>query len=229
MNLENIIEKNDNFIKVENDNELLIDKMSQTLAEAFKGYSLFEYFLDNAYDQDKMKIFFKTMLNVGKGDYLCFTNGDDVSSVAIFAPPKMKNATLCDYLKCGGLSLVKTFGIRNSIKMLRFNSFAEKIKRKHMKDNCWYLYFLGVKPAMKGQKLARLILQPVLKYLDENNQDCYLETLNKKNINIYSHFGFKKVEQVKVPRTNLTLYALFRESKKVESEEFSENDSNKII
>lgn len=229
MSFKDINEENSNMMKILNDNEELLDKMSETLAESFKGYPLFEYFLNNKYSVEKIKKFIRIMIEMGKGKYLCVANGEDVSSVAIFAPPQMKEPSIVDYLKNGGFQIIKTFGINQTIKMLKFNSFAEKIKKKYINDHCSYLYFLGVKPGKKGQGLARKTITPVLDLLDEKGMDCYLETLDKKNVEIYSRFGFKKVEEVRVPGTDMILYALFRESSKLKNVSETQNELNKQI
>ena len=53
----------------------------------------------------------------------------------------------------------------------------------------------------------------MLVHLDEREQDCYLETLSPVNVEIYKKYGFELKEEVKVPNTNLTLYAMLRRAK----------------
>ena len=53
----------------------------------------------------------------------------------------------------------------------------------------------------------------MLEHFDNEKQNCYLETLKAENIMIYQHYGFKLMEEVKVPGTDMTLYAMLREAK----------------
>ena len=57
------------------------------------------------------------------------------------------------------------------------------------------------------------MLKAMLNYFDQGNQACYLETLKKENVSLYEHYGFKLMEEVKVPGTDMTLYAMLRKSK----------------
>jgi predicted acetyltransferase len=60
-------------------------------------------------------------------------------------------------------------------------------------------------------------MRPMLNYLDEHQQDCYLETLSPVNVEIYKKYGFELKEEVKVPNTNLTLYAMLRTAKTIQN------------
>ena len=56
-------------------------------------------------------------------------------------------------------------------------------------------------------------MRPMLEYLDKRKQDCYLETLVPINVEIYKKYGFELKEEIKVPNTDLTLYAMLRIAK----------------
>lgn len=56
-------------------------------------------------------------------------------------------------------------------------------------------------------------MKPMFKYLDDNGQDCYLETLTSVNVEIYKKYGFELKEEIKVPNTDLTMYAMLRRAK----------------
>jgi hypothetical protein len=51
----------------------------------------------------------------------------------------------------------------------------------------------------------------MLKRIDEEGLPCYLETLEKHNVGLYEHFGFKVVNESNVPDTNLTNWAMLRD------------------
>ena len=100
--------------------------------------------------------------------------------------------------------------------MTSFEKFAMEIKNKYASQGCWYLYAFVTMPEFRGKGVGRKILTPMFNYLDEHNQDCYLETLLPINVEIYKKFGFELKEEVKVPNTDLILYAMLRTAKSKE-------------
>ena len=69
-------------------------------------------------------------------------------------------------------------------------------------------------PEFRGKGLGSKIMRPMLDHLDEKNQDCYLETLTTGNVEIYKKYGFELKEEIKVPNTDLTLFAMLRTANK---------------
>ena len=66
--------------------------------------------------------------------------------------------------------------------MTSFEKFALNIKNKHAKPGCWYLYTFVTMPEFRGKGLCSKIMKAMLGYLDEQNQDCYLETVSLVNV-----------------------------------------------
>jgi ribosomal protein S18 acetylase RimI-like enzyme len=76
--------------------------------------------------------------------------------------------------------------------------------------NHWFLQCIGVDHKLQGRGYASSLLRPILKRIEEEGLPCYLDTLEKQNVQLYEHFGFKVVEESKVPGTNLTNWAMLR-------------------
>ena len=187
-----------------------IDSFSQVLAEGFEGYSLFEYFCDNNYDLSKMKLFWKVALTASHQKVYSISDSSKLNGVAVFFPPEYKDIGVLSYLFAGGYKLL---GKLNVAKMLKFDSFAAKIKRKYADRNTWYIYSVAVLKDARGKGIGSKLLKTMLDHFDNENQNCYLETLKAGNVAIYEHYGFKLMEQIKVPGTDMTLYAMLREAK----------------
>ncbi len=62
----------------------------------------------------------------------------------------------------------------------------------------------------RGQGLASRLIRPLLEEFDKKKLACYLETHNPSNVAIYEHFGFKVVEEGKIPGTDMTHWAMLR-------------------
>lgn len=190
-----------------------IDIFANNLAVSFKDYPLFEYFANNKYNIKKMKKFWKVSLKTMSDKTFFLADSEDANSLAIFSPYEKGGVSIWKYIKAGGLGLIPSMGIKMTKRMTNFEKFAMKIKDRYAKRGCWYLYVFVTMPEFRGKGLGSKIMRPMLEYLDEHNQDCYLETLSSINVEIYKRYGFELKEEVKVPNTDLTLYAMLRTAK----------------
>ena len=187
---------------------------SHNLAVSFQGYPLFEYFANYKYNIGKMKRFWKVSLKTMSDKTFFLSDNEDANSLAIFSPYEKSGVSIWQYLMAGGLGLIFSVGLKTIQRMTSFEKFAMEIKNKYAKPGCWYLYVFVTLPEFRGQGLGSKIMKPMMEYLDNHQQDCYLETLLPINVEIYQKYGFELKEEVKVPNTDLTLYAMLRTAKK---------------
>ena len=209
----NIIKSNIEDIRKEHGlNKDDIEIFSNNLAVSFKGYPLFEYFSKNKYSIKKMKKFWKVSLKTMSEKTFFISDSAEAKSLAIFSPYEKESVSIWKYIKAGGLALIPCMGIKMTKTMTSFEKFAMEIKNKYASENCFYLYAFVTMPEYRNKGIGSKILKPMFKYLDENNQDCYLETLLPINVEIYKKYGFELKEEVNVPGTDLVLYAMLRKS-----------------
>lgn len=190
-----------------------LDIFSNHLAISFKGYPLFETLSNYKYNLKKMKRFWKVSLKTILKESFFLTDSKEANSLAIFSPYQKEGISTWQYIKAGALSLIPTMGIKMTKRMTSFEKFALKIKNKYAKDGCWYLFAFVTIPEFRGKGLGSKIIKPMLNYLDTQKQDCYVETLSPTNVEIYKKYGFELKEEVKVPNTDLILYAMLRPAK----------------
>ena len=195
-----------------------IDKFANNLAVSFKGYPLFEYFAKNNYDIKKMNYFWKVSLRMCIKNSLCLSDSEDVKGVAVFSNGAQKDS-IWDYIKNGGLLILPKMGLAAVKRMTKFEKFANGIKEKYANENCWYFYVFTVLPECRKKGIGSKILRKVFKFFDENQKDCYLETLTYENVGIYNRYGFELVETLNVPDSDLTMYAMYRKHKELKVEE----------
>jgi len=74
------------------------------------------------------------------------------------------------------------------------------------------LQVIGVDPQFQGKGYAGKLLEPMLARIDEEGLSCYLETQDEADVRLYEHFGFKVIEKSTIPETNLTNWAMLRNS-----------------
>ena len=187
-----------------------INIFSENLAKGFAGYELFEYFCQNEYDFSKMKVFWEVALRASYNYAYSISDSVQANGVAVFFPPEYKDIGFISYLNAGGYRLIPKLDV---VRMLKFDNFASKIKKKYADESTWYLYSFAVLPEVRGTGIGSKLLKTILNYFDQENQTCYLETLKKENVSLYEHYGFKLMEEVKVPGSEMTLYAMLRKIK----------------
>lgn len=188
-----------------------IDIFAHTLSTAFKGYALFEYFSQYKYNEKKMFRFWKVMLKASKKRSIQLATDELCESVAVVFEPGYKGPSLFSYIRHGGLNLILDFGLLSIRRMIKFEKFANKVKKEFIKKNTWYFYSLAVVPSRQHTGEASRLVRPLMQFLMDNNQNCYLETLNEDNVNIYEHYGFSLVATTFVPNSELTLYGMVKE------------------
>ena len=79
-----------------------------------------------------------------------------------------------------------------------------------VRDPYVYLDMLAVAPAFQRQGFARQLLMPILKMADDLGVPVYLETQNRRNIDIYTHFGFSVVHRTRLPEGTVEHYCLYK-------------------
>ena len=198
----------DNLYKMQDKD---IDKFAHTLASAFKGYALFEYFAKYKYDEKKMISFWKVMLKASKNNAIHLATDEECESVAVVFKPGYKGPSLFSYIRYGGIKLLFNFGLSSIRRMLKFEIYAETIKKNYIKDNTWYFYSLAVSPSRQNKGEASKLVRPLMQFWKDNNQTCYLETLNSRNVSIYQHFDYKLVSTTNIPSSDLILYGMVKE------------------
>lgn len=212
--MEIVLKSNIEEIKKEHTlNKKDIDLFATNLAISFQGYPLFEYFSNYKYNISKMKKFWTVSLKTMSEKTFFLSESDKVNSLAIFSPYETGSISIWKYLKAGGLGMLPKIGLKCAKRMSKFEKFALEIKNKYSKPGCWYLYVFVTLPEYRNKGIGSKIMRPMLKYLDDHNQDCYLETLLPINVEIYKKYGFELKEEVKVPNTDLVLYAMLRTAK----------------
>lgn len=187
-----------------------IESFADCFADGFCGCTLMNYFYGGECDEKKTGLIWEVSMRAYNGQLLGIADSEHLNAAALFAPPEAEYPDLLTYIKAGGLKLVQAFGLKGSARMQNFETFAEKIKKKYKTKNCWYLFGFVSRRESRGQGCGSKVLSPMLAYFDRTGQDCYLETLDEKNVALYEHFGFELMESVKLPESQLTLYAMLR-------------------
>jgi ribosomal protein S18 acetylase RimI-like enzyme len=80
-------------------------------------------------------------------------------------------------------------------RLLRLTDLFESHHRRSMAADHFYLFFLGVEPALQGKGLGGALIAPVLAEADAQERPCYLETMKERNLHFYRRAGFEVVAE----------------------------------
>lgn len=195
-----------------------IKTISAILAESFKNDPLFNHLIPNENLRIKVlpKIFnsyFDTFF-----DYFdAYADSESLNGVLILyredAEYNPKNYKLQE-IKFAVSSLLAIIKEERSLKtafhyLRGYGYMTSKWTERSITEPCMHVDFLAVKTTCRGKGIASKLLDPIIKYADENQIMITLETHNAKNVKIYNHFGFKTIQKLS---TNLCLsqYCMIR-------------------
>ena len=187
-----------------------LQRFAATLADGFKGYSMFEHVCYGAYDHDLMRLFWEVSLALLPDNAICIADSKEANSVLAYIPPHSKDPSLLDYVKAGGMKMFFKFGLRRIIRLTRFNIEIEQIGKRFRAADDGYLMAFATRLDKQGQHYGKPLITALLNHLDASGEGCYLETLKAKNIALYQHFSFQLVGQMDSQMDNLTLFAMRR-------------------
>jgi len=110
-----------------------------------------------------------------------------------------------------GLNLVFKLGFGSLIKMVKYYTWAVKIRNRYIDDPYWYLDVIVVDPLYQGRGFASTLIRPILEIAGKKKEKIYLETQNKDNITIYQKYGFRLVQRFVISGTNLDHFVMIKE------------------
>jgi GNAT superfamily N-acetyltransferase len=77
----------------------------------------------------------------------------------------------------------------------------QRLEKSHPHEpDSFYLPVLGTDPPHQGKGLGSALMEPVMELCDRDGVPAYLESSKERNIDFYSRFGFRVLEEVKLPR-----------------------------
>jgi ribosomal protein S18 acetylase RimI-like enzyme len=85
-------------------------------------------------------------------------------------------------------------------------AIGDEPHRRDVRPDHWWVMVLGVAPEAQGRRLARALLEPIMRRADAARQQCYLETANPANIGFYEHMGFERVAEIVHSQSGLRLH-----------------------
>src|ERR1700747_1344886 len=87
------------------------------------------------------------------------------------------------------LAFLIQIGIRSVLRILKSEAHVHNNFRKYTRY-C-HLYMIGVVPEAHGKGLERSLMNPMIRRMKEESIPLFLETANRRNVDIYKKKGFE--------------------------------------
>ena len=193
-------------------NESNIKPAAEVLALAFQNYPLLQYGFPGELEREKMASYlFQYVLSYCVRYGEVYATSPNLEGIAVWLTSDYFPLKLWRLIRSVPLSV--TFGfVRGGGANLKHAGDYIDARHKHLAPfKHWFLQTIGVAPQCQGKGYAGKLLRAMFTRIDEEGLPCYLETLDKTNVRLYEHFGFKVIEKSIIPETKLTNWAMLRE------------------
>jgi len=202
---------------ISTNNPIRLDKSqvraaAQVLSRAFYDDPVFSYLIPDALQRrNKLHHLFETMVRYSVSYGEVYATSPNLEGIAVWLPSDRVEMTSWQGIRSGGLSIILKLGLRSTLRQLSLYDSMCSTHKCHILSPHWYLYLLGVEPELMGKGYASNLVKVVLNRTDRESLVCYLDNTNEKNLPMYQHYGFRVVEEYKVPKSGVSLWAMLRE------------------
>lgn len=186
---------------------------SSMLSRAFRDYPLLTYAIpDEAQRARAATHYCQYVLYYGIKYGEAYATSPEMEGIAVWLPSDHFPMTMWRTLRAVPLSVIAGFGKAGGSRLKDPSLYIDARHRALAPFRHWILLFLGVAPEHQGRGYSSRLLRPMLHRFDEEQLPCFLETMDAANVPRYQHLGFEVVEQSPVPGTDLTTWAMLRQS-----------------
>ena len=161
--------------------------------------------------KDRSQHLFEFELRYGMIYGNVYTTSPAIEGIAVWLPSDKSEVTLWRAFRAGGWGLQRHLGKETMDRLMAFSTAIDELHKKHLPSPHCYLFFIGVDPSYQGKGYAARLLRPMLERLDWEKIPCYLNTQNEKNISLYEHFGFRVIDQLTIPGSDILHTAMQRD------------------
>lgn len=188
-----------------------IGRAANTLVHSFWNDAYVRFLAADEAEREKiMPHFFEFALRYGILYGRAYAVSPNFEGAAIWLPSQYAKMTPELMDKAGAEELYSQVGEDFVARVRPVDEFVQAKHEQHISIPHWYLAFIGIDPDFQGKGFAGKLIKPMLEEFAKSGLPCYLETNTKKNVAIYEHYGFRVLEEFKVPLADLTFYAMLK-------------------
>ena len=187
-----------------------LEKCARLMAAAFHDDPSIRYLLGGQPLGSHDWRYFLCVLKAIYGKCVMLSDSEELRSLLILFPPKLKSVPTIGFMANGGVELCRFFGLPLFRRSVIYENNCQRIKSRLTTPDTWYCMCLVVAPEEQGRGIGSGLLKPVLEVLDEYRSPVYLETHKERNTQIYRHLGFDIADISTIPGTGIKQYAMLR-------------------
>jgi ribosomal protein S18 acetylase RimI-like enzyme len=177
-----------------------VDLIKSILLESFKNDPHLTWLLEESRNKFKLNVLIDYVVHqtLRKGEiYLT----DDNKAVALWDCER--NEKMSFHYIWRNLAFLIQIGIKSVVRILKSEAHVHNNFRKYARY-C-HLYMIGVLPEAQGKGLASALMNPMIQRMKEKSIPLFLETANRRNVDIYKKKGFKIFETLTIGDNSLVL------------------------
>ncbi|MBC7813928.1 MAG: GNAT family N-acetyltransferase [Burkholderiales bacterium] len=187
-----------------------VDRAAEIMARAFYRDPLWDYIMPDEHKQAaQLAKTFRVFMTASIRNGQTYGAGDPIEGVAVWSAPNQKDG-FAGLMGAGFLRLLFSPVALGFLKAGSMFGRAEAMQKLYAPEPHFYLNAIGVLPEAQGKGLASKLIRPFLARADAQGVSTYTETMTTSNVPLYEHYGFQCMEDYRVPKTELHLWALYR-------------------
>ena len=141
-------------------------------------------------------------------DVFIYSDSEEFNALAIWIAPGFSGVNIPLYLKKGGFDLLKMGGMALIFRLLIYNAYSNRLRKRQTGGKDWYLFVYTVRTIAKGLGYGEKMLKPITEFAWKRGEACYSEVNNDEGIAIMKQAGFQVREQGTVPGSNVNHYGV---------------------
>jgi len=191
-----------------------IPEVGEVLARAFLDDPIFVWALpDQAKRERALPRFMISVTRYGMllGDV--YTTGGAVEGGAVWFPPGKAGTSIVGMFRSGMVIALLRMGLPSASRFMGAIDFLDKLHKRDVTTEHWYLATLGVDPPHQGRGIGSALIAPVLTRTDSLGLTSYLETTKERNVPFYRRHGFDLVVEDDLPNNGPRFWTMKREPK----------------
>jgi ribosomal protein S18 acetylase RimI-like enzyme len=193
-----------------------LDKVVEIITESFSCDPLIKYIIGGKiFNRIKGRHFFRLVIRLGIKYGYVYAPSSKLEGLIILFNNEHKSVSTLTYMLNGGISMPFKVFFSTSVKMLQYSHLQHLLENKTAPNPHWYVCLLGIDKNFQGKGYGSSLMKPFFRLFDKYKQDCYLETHNSKNVEIYKHYGFILKEKCKIFGSSLTHFSMLRAPKPI--------------
>jgi ribosomal protein S18 acetylase RimI-like enzyme len=193
-----------------------VKKVCIMAGEAFQDDPIMVFtYPDEKERKEKAQYGFYMIYNYGIKYGLAYATSENLEGTTIWLPPDKTYPSFWAMMRHGGFHTMRKVGLKlKAMKrtMTIFN-FEEERHKHHVPYDHWYFQNIAVNPEEQGKGYGGLLISTMLKAIEGDGLDVFVETNTKKAMSIYQKYGFEILEHVIIPETPVPLWCMLRKAK----------------